>query len=173
MPLTVGFLGVQVRPVSAVGLGASVDFLSQFSGSGLSIESDIAQGKKAKGETRAKSLSPYINLFPSESSHFFLGLGLVKLENASSVTLDGVKYSYTSKSTYVRPALGWNWIWMSGFSLFLDLGVGFQLSHERDESGLTTDNARTAATHFDEKYHAPKVGFVGGGSGLLGWSFGF
>lgn len=184
-PFTVGFAGLQVRPTANIGLGVSGEILETkgFSCTDsnerclnkkepMKYEGD----KKLEGESKSRRFSAYINFFPSKTSAFFLGVGGVKKLGTSIITLleNDESVSYNTETFSIRPGLGWNWIWESGFSLFLDFGYPILINRTQKHTDDVSDEGKKAAKNFETYLYSQNGSLEsGGGSSMIGWSFHF
>lgn len=184
-PFTAGLTGVQYRPNKnlGVGIGTSLgvterrlcaSFFCSSSEQDKGLE--FTSGKKVEGNSTYWDIGTYANYFIWDTSAFFVGGGLTYRTTDVDATIKVTKEnaSYKSTSVFLRPALGWNWIWTPGFSLFLDFGFGVRVSHSRtfDESNPSSD-VKDAAKYIDDTIFSNLSTPVGGGSGMIGWSFAF
>lgn len=184
-PFTIGFTGLQVRPTANIGIGIGGEILET---KGYSCTDSDARclnkkepmkyegDKQLEGESKSRRFSAYLNYFPSKTSAFFIGIGGVKkLSESKILVIDSDEsVSYTSEATSIRPGIGWNWIWESGFSLFLDFGYPILISQSQKHKDSVSDEGKNAAKSF-EKYLYRQNGMIegGGGSSMIGWSFHF
>lgn len=149
----------------------------------VSVSNDTAETDKRELSTSSYEINPFVQIFPWDSSAFFLGVAgayrnaryRYQEETEASTTLapayTAIKYETTS--SYVGVPVGWAWIWGSGFSLSFDFGPRFRVNKEQDlaNDGATSGVSTTKRDHtigiIDDL--EPKVAW--GGSSLIGWSF--
>lgn len=119
--------------------------------------------------------------YPWETSAFFVGLGYAYKEQdfsfkepLSEDATQKIKIKYTDMASYVGVPLGWAWVWDRGFSLTLDFGPRWRVSHRRhiEESGMDQVNLTSRDDTMDE-LEETYIGRseLGGGTMLLGFSF--
>lgn len=184
-PFTVGLTGVQYRPNKnlGIGIGSSLgsterklceSFFCSSSDQEKGLE--FTSGKKVEGKSTYWDFGGYANYFVWDTSAFFVGGGLTYRSTDVDATIKVTKEnaSYKSTSVFLRPSLGWNWIWTPGFSLFLDFGFGVRVTHSRTfDASSPSDDVKDAAKYIDDTVFRIGSTPVGGGSGLIGWSFAF
>ncbi len=149
----------------------------------ITVSDQTAPTDKRELSTSFTELNPFVQVFPWDSSAFFLGVAgtyrnaryryqeETEASLAAAPAYTAIKYETTS--SYVGIPVGWAWIWGSGFSLSLDFGPRFRVNKEQKlaNDGTTSGVSATKRDHtigiIDEL--EPRVAW--GGSSLIGWSF--
>jgi hypothetical protein len=183
--VTLGLPGVSYRPRGSYSLGAtfatnprSVDTVFNEQGG----DSVIEENEIRSVESRYGSISPFLQVFPWETSAFMIGLGATveqrryrfneEVVGSTALAPQFSEVEYGVQNIYVGVPVGWAWIWESGFSFTLDVGPRWRVS--RTMSGYTergtVDEAKFTVT---DTALADKVetAIQYGGSGILGYSF--
>ena len=186
--LTLGLPGASFRPNGKVGIGSTFAWgtsdstVTPKAQDGTTLVSTPANDRLVT--TKETQISPFVQYFPWDTSAFFVGAGasyrMSKLSYDETRTgSTGLAPSYTGvaynrNSTYASVPLGWAWIWNSGFSLTFDFGPRVRVS----QSTSYTKNGAGDGVDADQRDRTVKAinqsesfANLGGGSGMIGWSF--
>lgn len=193
--LTLGYVGVSYRPTGKISVGTSyrgsAETTTKMNNGSAGMSSfTVSSGRNEEAyanrdiKTSYSVISPFVHLYPSDTSAFYIGLGASMYSSrsefgeettADSTTLAPAytEVDYQTKANYIGAPVGWAWIWESGFSFSLDFGPRFRLnqstSYGNDGSAAGVDAEKRNETKEYLDSRMPVVAM--GGNGIIGWSF--
>jgi hypothetical protein len=171
-PVSVGLLGVGVRPAPGIGVMVHGSF-SDDGGGGYSSVNDKTERRLSYAGHR---ISGEVQYFLWDTSAFHIGAGLeagsgkvaFDAKQSNSDALTRVKYARESRSIYAP--IGWFWIWESGASLGLNFGPSWRFYSRQS---LVNDGGANVDVNDRDKVinHSPSFNVIQGGQVFIGYSF--